>query len=61
MRADLLGANAHYEPYEGAAKDAAQSVNDAYLKAFSQEEGVESYGQVSDALAAWYVEMLAES
>ena len=52
---DLLGANAHYEPYKGAVQDTAQSVNDAYLKAFHQEEGVASYGMVSDALIAWYL------
>ncbi|MBQ7565866.1 MAG: DUF3810 domain-containing protein [Oscillospiraceae bacterium] len=61
VQADLLGANAHYKPYEGKVQDAAQTVNDTYLKTFAQEEGVESYGKVSDALTAWYVEMLAES
>ena len=50
---DLNGSNAHYAEYEGKVQDAAQSVNDAYLKAF-EEEGVASYGLVSQALVAWY-------
>ena len=39
--------------YEGAAQEAAQAVNDAYLKAF-QEEGTRSYGLVTDYLIAYY-------
>ena len=50
---DLRGANAYYAVYEGKVQEIAQSVNDVYLKAF-EEEGVRSYGMVSDALIAWY-------
>lgn len=50
---DLRGANTYYAAYEGKVQDIAQSVNDVYLKAF-EEEGVQSYGMVSDALIAWY-------
>lgn len=50
---DLRGANTYYASYEGKVQDIAQSVNDVYLKAF-EEEGVQSYGMVSDALIAWY-------
>ena len=60
VQEDLLGANAHYEPYKGTVQDTAQSVNDAYLKAFHQEAGVASYGMVSDALIAWYLEQAGE-
>lgn len=52
VRTDCLAASAHYEPYEGKVQDAAQSVNDAYLKAFSEEAGVRSYGRVADLLIA---------
>ena len=54
VQADIRGATAHYEPYKGKVQDAAQSVNDTYLKAMGQEEGVKSYDAVSDALIAWY-------
>ena len=54
--ADLHAANDHYAQYEGAVQDAAQQVNDAYLKAFSEESGVQSYGEVTDLLIAWYLQ-----
>ena len=53
VNADLDGSVAHYDPYEGTLQNAAQSVNDTYLKAFD-EAGIASYGLVSDALVAWY-------
>lgn len=56
VRADCRAASVHYAPYEGAAQDAAQAVNDAYLKAFQEEEGVKSYGAVADYLIAWHLE-----
>ena len=55
LQADCQAANAHYEPYEGAVQDAAQKVNDTYLKAFDQEAGVKSYGAVADYLIAWHL------
>ena len=54
VRADALAANEHYAQYEGKVQDAAQKVNDVYLKAFSEESGVQSYGEVADLLIAWY-------
>lgn len=44
----------HYAQYEGVVKEASQAVNDTYLKAFS-EEGVRSYGLVTDYLIAHYL------
>ncbi len=54
--ADIRAANAHYAQYEGAVQDTAQRVNDAYLKAFSEESGVQSYGEAADLLIAWYLQ-----
>lgn len=54
IRADAQAANAHYAQYEGKVQDAASKVNDTYLKAFSEETGVQSYGEVADLLIAWY-------
>ena len=56
---DLRAANEHYAQYEGKVQDAAQKVNDAYLKAFSEESGVQSYGEVADLLIAWYLQKTA--
>lgn len=53
VQTHIQGANDHYAPYKGKIQDAAQSVNDTYLKAMGQA-GVQSYGMVSDALIAWY-------
>ena len=54
--ADLRAANEHYAQYEGKVQDAAQKVNDVYLKAFQEESGVQSYGEAADLLIAWYLE-----
>ena len=50
---DIRGATEHYAPYKGKVQETAEKVNDTYLKAMGQE-GVQSYGLVSDALIAWY-------
>ena len=53
---DARAANAHYAQYEGRVQDVAQKVNDVYLKAFSEESGVQSYGEVTDLLIAYYLQ-----
>lgn len=50
---DLQDISAHYQQYEGPLEEVGTSVNDAYLKSFSQESGVRSYGEVVDYLIAW--------
>ena len=55
LRADCKAANVHYDQYEGKVQDAAQKVNDTYLKAFSEESGVQSYGEAADYLIAWFL------
>ena len=52
---DLNAANEHYAQYEGRVQDAAQQVNDLYLKAF-EESGVQSYGEAAELLVAWYLQ-----
>lgn len=52
---DMLDMDAHYAAYEGSANDAGQAVNDAYLKAFGENAGVQSYGLWVDYLIAWHV------
>lgn len=55
LQADCAAANDHYDQYESKVQDAARKVNDAYLKTFSEESGVQSYGEVADYLIAWYL------
>ena len=50
---DRACASEHYQAYEGPAQEAGTAANDAYLKAFSEESGVKSYGEVVDYLIAW--------
>lgn len=54
LRRDCGAQAQHYAQYEGVVKEASQAVNDTYLKAFS-EEGVRSYGLVTDYLIAYYL------
>lgn len=56
VQADIHAANEHYAQYDGKVQEAAQKVNDVYLKAFEEPSGVQSYGEVADLLIAWYLE-----
>ena len=44
----------YYRTYEGPAEEVGTSFNDAYLKTFSEESGIQSYGEVADYLIAWH-------
>ncbi len=50
--ADLRAYNAAWEPYEGKAAEVHEQVNDAYLKANNQTDGVKSYGRMVDLMIA---------
>lgn len=55
VAADRTGAYQHYQAITNeTAEKVSDAVNDTYLKAFSQQSGVQSYGQVADLLIAWY-------
>lgn len=51
---DLKENNAFWKRYEGRVAEVANSVNDTYLKANGQKEGVMSYGKMVDLLVAHY-------
>jgi len=53
---DAAYAARHYDTYDGRLSDIGEEVNDKYLKSFSEESGVKSYGEVVDDLVAWYQE-----
>ena len=54
--ADLQENNAYWNQYEGKVAEAANQMNDAYLKLNDQEDGVKSYGRVVDLMLAYYRE-----
>ena len=43
----------HWEAYQGPVTEISQAVNDTYLKANKQEEGIRSYGAMVDLLIGW--------
>lgn len=58
---DARDMNTHYDRYDSPLQKVEESVNDGYLKAFSEESGVQSYGEVTDDLIAWYHAVRNES
>lgn len=54
---DLAANNAFWDRYEGSVSDLAERVNDTYLKANGQEDGVKSYDRMVDLIVAYYEKM----
>ena len=52
-RKDLAENNLFWEQFEGAAAETHEKINDAYLRANGQQEGVKSYGRMVDLMLAW--------
>ncbi|HOQ00872.1 MAG TPA: DUF3810 domain-containing protein [Acetivibrio clariflavus] len=52
MTRDLEAINSYWQNYETPVQDFSSSVNDTYLKANRQEDGVKSYGRMVDLLIA---------
>ena len=52
VKRDLAYNNAYWKQFEGPVADVSQKVNDNYLKANSQQDGVKSYGRMVDLLLA---------
>ena len=45
----------YYRKYDSPLQDISDDINDRYLKTFSQESGIRSYGEVTDYLIAYYL------
>jgi len=58
VNSDLNAQGQFWERYEGVVQEVSTSVNDTYLKANLQEEGVKSYGRMVDLTIAY---LLAEN
>ena len=52
LRKDLDQNNAFWKQYEGPVEDATDRMNNTYLKANNQKDGVQSYGRMVDLLIA---------
>lgn len=53
-QADFAANSAYWKQFEGPVSEISSTVNDAYLKANRQEDGVRSYGRMVDLLLADY-------
>ena len=51
---DLAANNAFWDSYEGPVERAADRINDTYLKANGQADGVQSYDRMVDLIVAYY-------
>ena len=49
-----------YARYDSPLQDISDEINDTYLKSFSQESGIRSYGEVTDYLIAWFMNIKTE-
>jgi len=52
VRNDLVGLNAFWKKYEGPVERTSDRINNTYLKANNQKDGVKSYGRMVDLLIA---------
>lgn len=51
---DIAQLNAHLAQYDTPAREVGSAVNDTYIKATGQPDGVQTYGMVVDLLLGWY-------
>lgn len=58
---DFQKNNEFWEQYEGKISEASTKLNDTYLKANSQVEGVKSYGRMVDLMLAYYQKSFSEN
>ena len=52
-KADIQSNNDYWKRFEGKAAETHERVNNAYLKANGQSDGVKSYGKMVDLMLAW--------
>jgi hypothetical protein len=56
VRHDLAELNKFWAQYEGPAERTSNKINNAYLKANNQKDGVKSYGRMVDLLIAEHLQ-----
>ena len=55
LKTDRQDTSAVYRRYDSPLKEVSDQINDTYLKTFDEENGIQSYGMVTDYLIAWYL------
>jgi hypothetical protein len=59
IRRDLDASSRYWKQFEGPVQEVSTQVNDAYLQANLQDDGVRSYGRMVDLVLAWYEQQQA--
>jgi len=59
IRRDLDASARYWKQFEGPVQEVSTQVNDAYLQANLQDDGVRSYGRMVDLVLAWYEQQQA--
>ena len=54
LKLDRKDTSKIYRNYESKLQDISDQINDTYLKTFSQQDGILSYGKVTEYLIAYY-------
>ena len=54
VEADLKANHAFWASYDGTGAEVSNKINDTYLKANGQNDGVESYDRMVDLIVAYY-------
>lgn len=54
VQPDLTANNEFWDSYEGTISETADKINDTYLKANGQADGVKSYDRMVDLIVAWF-------
>ncbi len=57
---DFAAHSAHLAQYDTAIREAGQAVNDSYIQATGQPEGLQSYGGMVDLLLGFYAEQMPD-
>ncbi|MBR3352424.1 MAG: DUF3810 family protein, partial [Erysipelotrichaceae bacterium] len=55
LKLDRKDTSEAYGKYNSPLSEISDRINDTYLKSFGEEEGIHSYGLVTDYLIAWYL------
>ena len=56
VEADLQANHEFWERYDSVAAEVSNQVNDTYLKANGQADGVKSYNRMVDLIVAYYID-----
>ena len=55
LKLDRKDTSDTYKRYDSPLQEVSDQINDTYLKTFNEEEGIMSYGAVTDYLIAWHL------